>query len=172
MPSAYGEPTAIRALPVAPRRMVQFSSSAAHALEVVLAPYQRTLPEYLRAIGLGRDASIWAAVFLDREYRLAGHVFATLPASSRIRFAPYARVPDPVPQSFVPGVGVFLISRKADLLAAASASPVFAEAWRVLGRCDVKRRWLCVLDPLPESAGGAAYRRDPALNGSDDGVVR
>ena len=144
-----GEPTAIRALPRAPRRLVQFDGTAARALAPLLARYQRTVPDYLRGIGIGREAPLWAVVFLDREYRLAVHVVRALTRRSRIRFSPYARLPESTSAASTPGVGILLIPYKADLLAVAGSSPLFTAAWHALARCDADRRWLTLLEPLP-----------------------
>jgi hypothetical protein len=104
-------------------------------------------------------------VFLDREYPIARHLAAIHPAGIRASFVPYARLPRPLPQGFVPGVGALILRSKADLLALVGVSLLYDAAWRVLARCAPDRSWIAVLDSLPEAwAEELASRQVPGLS--------
>ena len=119
-------------------------------LEPILGRYGQDPTWYFDRINFGRPPAPWALACLDREYAIAGHVATSRPFDAGIAFATYTRVPNPMPDDFVPGVGVLTFKNKRGLERAAGTSPVFAAAWDALQQSSAERRWLVLLDPLPQ----------------------
>jgi hypothetical protein len=60
------------------------------------------------------------------------------------------QVPNPIPQEFVPQVGVVVLANKRGLEHALDKSPIFQTLWEGLRERSSERRWLLLLDPLSE----------------------
>lgn len=123
---------------------------AEELLEPILGPYGQDPLWYFDKLNFGRPPAPWALACLDREYPIAGHVATSRPADAGIAFAPYNQVPSPMPDDFVAGVGVLTFESKSGLERSADDSPLFAAAWNALRECSPERRWLMILDPLPQ----------------------
>lgn len=121
---------------------------AQELLEPVLGPYHQNPMWYFDKLNFGRPPAPWALVCLDREYAIAGHVATSRPPSAGISFSTYNEVPNPMPNDFVPGVGVLTFASKSGLERSADKSPLFAAVWDVLRECSPERRWLVILGPL------------------------
>jgi hypothetical protein len=123
---------------------------ASKLLEPILGPYSQDPMWYFDKLNFGRPPAPWALACLDREYSIAGHVATSRPSDAGIAFAPYTQVPAPMPNDFVPGVGVLTFAFKNGLQRAADKSFMFAAAWDVLRDCSLHNRWLVILDPLSQ----------------------
>lgn len=119
-------------------------------LEPILNQYGQDPMWYFDKLNYGRPPAPWAVACLDQEYTVAGHIATYRPAGSGIAFAPYTQVPDPVPLDFVPQVGVVTLQNKIGLRDAVSKSPLFQKLWEGLKDCSTERRWLLVVDPMPD----------------------
>ncbi len=124
---------------------------AAAAVEPILAPYNQSPDWYFDRLNHGRPPAPWAVVCFDREYRIAGHIAETRGASRGIAFSTYRSQPDPMPEDYVPGVGVLLIFDRSALEQCSSRSSVLAQIWDALKECSVDARWLLVMDALSPS---------------------
>jgi hypothetical protein len=122
---------------------------AQELLEFILAPYGQDPNWYFGGLNFGRPPAPWAIVCLDREYPLAGHITERT-AGADIAFTQYRRVPSPTPADFVPRVGVITIGSKYGLERVARYSPVLQAAWEGLKDRSADKRWLVILDPLPQ----------------------
>lgn len=123
---------------------------AQELLEPILGPYNQDPEWYFDKINFGRPPAPWALACLDREYAIAGHIATARHPNAGIAFTTYNQVPNPMPKDFVPGVGVLTFASKAGLKHSSDNSPVLAAAWHALRECSPERRWLVILDPLPE----------------------
>lgn len=123
---------------------------AQELLEPILGLYDQNPMWYFDKLNFGRPPAPWALVCLDCEYAIGGHVATSRPPNSGIAFAPYNQVPNPVPNDFVPGVGVLTFGSKTGLEGSAGNSPLFAAAWKTLKECSPGSRWLAILDPLSQ----------------------
>ena len=119
-------------------------------LEPILAPYDRGPIWFLDKYYPGQGPTPWAHVCLDREYALGGHLATSRPPDAGIKFGTYARAPDPLPDDYVPGVGVIFFLTKAGLEQAVTKSLIFEKSWEALEDCSPEGAWLALLDPLPE----------------------
>lgn len=133
--------------------------AAEDLLEPILEPYGHYSTFYFENL-IGRKPAPWAITCLDRQYALGGHVATTRPSDAGIGFLPYTKLPDPFPEDFVPGVGVIIFSSRAGLQRAATKSPIFEMTWHALQERPEDRRWLVLLDPLPEPWLGSAVAED------------
>jgi hypothetical protein len=129
--------------------MIDIPDEAERLLETILIPYGRRSIWSLSNIGGSLLQTPWALACLDREYPIAGHIGTARGADFRIKFAPYDQ-PVPLPDSFVPGVGVLVFGSKMELERVATRSPVFEAAWEAFKDCSPSKSWLAFLDPLPE----------------------
>ncbi len=129
-------------------RLFALPQQAKDLLEPVLGPYDRDPNWFFDNLQFGPTANPWAIACLDREYALAGHVAASREPDAGILFSPYTQVPSPVPQNFVPGVGVLVFMSREGLKACASRSALFKAAWDGLQSCGPNRTWLALFDPL------------------------
>jgi hypothetical protein len=120
---------------------------AQELLEPILGPYDQDPMWYFDKLNFGRPPAPWALACLDREYTIAGHVATSRPPNAGIAFAPYNQVPNPMPNDFVPGVGVLTFASKGGLERSAANSHLFATVWNALQKCSPERRWLVILDP-------------------------
>jgi len=102
---------------------------------------------YFDKLNFGRPPAPWALACLDREYPIAGHVATSRPPDAGIAFTPYNQLPNPMPNDFVPGVGVLAFASKSGLERSAAKSPLFAAVWNAFRECSPERRWLVILDP-------------------------
>jgi hypothetical protein len=123
---------------------------AKELLEPILSSYGRDPEWYFDQISFDRWHPPWALACLDREYAIAGHIASARPMHSGISFTPYKKVPTPIPSDFVPGVGLLSFQNKSGLQSAANNSPIFQLAWEALINCSVDRRWLVLMDFLPD----------------------
>jgi len=124
---------------------------AEELLRPILARYSQSPLFYFDKINFGQPPAPWAFVCLDREYPLAGHIATVRPPDAGIFFVPYTRPPpEPLPEDFIPAVGVLVLDSKRGLERAAAASPLFSAAWKALLSCPADRCWLVLLAPLPE----------------------
>lgn len=137
--------------PLVPENWVAFwmPSELEARLMPILAPYGQSPEWFIDRLHFRQPPAPWAFAFLDHEYALAGHVATSRPASAGIRFAPYRNVPEPMPDDYIPGVGVLVFESKVGLQASAGKSPLFAAAWNALRDCSPEKWWLAILDPLP-----------------------
>jgi hypothetical protein len=120
-----------------------------NSLESLLEPHDQHPGWFFTKIENSCADSPWAFVCFDREYSIAGHFTTCNPKNSGILFAPYSNPPDPIPQNFVPKVGVVVVQKKKGLETAKSSSLLFQQLWDYLKDCDSTRPWLIVADPLP-----------------------
>lgn len=123
---------------------------AQEVLGPILGNYNLDPEWYFDRLNGGRPPAPWAIACLDREYEIAGHVVSSRPPDARISFTSYKTQPRPLPDNYYPGVGPLVFYNKAGLEKAANNSPLFASAWTLLKQCSENKRWLVVLDPLPE----------------------
>jgi hypothetical protein len=124
---------------------------AKELLDPILDPFGQDPSWYFEKVNFGRPPAPWAFVCLDREYAIAGHVATSRDTDLGIRFATYnPDVPYPMPDDFVPCVGVLVFASKAGLERSVGKSFIFAAAWDALSRCSSDKNWLVILDPLPE----------------------
>ena len=123
---------------------------AQELLEPILAPYSQNPMWYFDKLNFGRPPAPWALACLDREYAIGGHVATSRPLNAGIAFTSYNQVPNPMPDDFVPGVGVLTFESKSGLERSAGNCPLFAAAWNALRECSPERRWLVILDPLSQ----------------------
>ena len=126
-------------------------NDAGHLLGPILSPYKQNPMRFFEKLNFGRPPAPWALACLDREYAIAGHIATSRNPDSGISFSPYSQVPDPVPEFFVPGVGVLVFSNKKGLELSAEKSPLFAAAWSALRECSPDKRWLVILDKPSET---------------------
>jgi hypothetical protein len=75
-------------------------------LATILAPYGLNPFFFIDEINEGRPPAPWAFICLDREYPIAGHIAASRLDKKTLAFSTFRPVPDPLPDDFVPGVGV------------------------------------------------------------------
>jgi hypothetical protein len=123
---------------------------AQELLDPILAPYGQDAMWYFDKINFGRPPAPWALACLDREYAIGGHIAISRPLDAGIAFTTYNRVPHLMPADFVPGVGVLTFESRSGLEPAVGHSSIFAVAWTALRHCSADRRWLVLLDPLPQ----------------------
>ncbi len=116
-------------------------------LQPILDPYGQDPIWYFDKLNFGRPPAPWALACLDNEYAIGGHISTTRPSDAEIAFAPYKQIPNPIPNDFVPGVGVITFGSKSALERSAGNSPIFEAAWNALQDCSTGRRWLVILDP-------------------------
>lgn len=145
------------------RAMFLIPDKAKELLEPVMEPYHQDPDWYFDSVIVGRGPTPWAIACLDREYPIAGHVLTKRPLDGSIRFVPYKRTPAPVPDGYVPAVGTLFLYDKAALEQYADRSPLFLAAWNALKACPEDRRWLVLLDPLPEDWLAEVVPEDQAL---------
>jgi hypothetical protein len=119
------------------------------AMDLILKPYNKHAVWFFDEIEGGRPPHPWAFVCLDKEYRIADHVQSTRTSKADIGIITYARVPDPLPAKFVPGVGTLCVTDKGALEAVAAASPLWSACWDALADLPTHRKWVAFLDPLP-----------------------
>jgi hypothetical protein len=124
--------------------------AAAEHLEPILGAYDQDAGWFFDKLNFGRPPAPWAIACLDREYALAGHVVTCRPPDEGILFTAYRQIPNPCPDGFKPDVGILTFASKIGLERSAAASPLFAAAWEALRDCPSERRWLAILDPLPQ----------------------
>jgi hypothetical protein len=141
-----------------------FDDQTIELLSPILKPYGQSPHFFFDRMNYGRPPAPWAIACLPHEYRLAGHVREARQGIREILFAPYTKVPDPLPADFEPAVGVLVFMHKSALSEAAGRSPLLASAWEALATCDEERYWCVLLDP-PEkgflsSFEGAADREE------------
>lgn len=146
--------------------------TAIELLDPILGPYGQDPHWYLDKLNYGRSPAPWAIACLDREYPLAGHVATTRPTDAGISFAPYEAIPIPLPTDYAPGVGVLVFGSKKGLEHAASRSALFEAAWSLLSDASATKRWLIVIDPLPESWLATALPGDRMLWLGDPAALR
>jgi hypothetical protein len=121
---------------------------AQELLVPILGRYDQDPMFYFDRLNYGSLPAPWALACLDKEYQIAGHVSSSRVPNAGISFAPYNQVPSPIPDDFVPGVGVLVFMSKSGLQSCADSSPLFKAAWKALEGCQSERRWLVILDPL------------------------
>jgi hypothetical protein len=136
---------------------------AKELLEPTLSTYGRDPEWYFDQINFDRWHPPWALACLDREYGIAGHITSARPINSGISFTPYNKVPTPTPSDFVPGVGLLAFQSKNGLQSAANRSPIFNLAWEALRDCSGEKRWLALLDSLPDDWLGQVIPGDREL---------
>ena len=129
--------------------MIDIPDEAERLLEVILSPYEGHSIWSFKSIDGHSLRAPWALACLDREYPIAGHIGTARGADSRIKFSPYHQ-PVPLPDNFVPVVGVLVFGSKMELERVATRSPVFEAAWDAFRDCLTDKSWLAFLDPLPE----------------------
>lgn len=135
-----------------PKVMYSLPPVALDTLRPILRPYGQDACWYFDKINYGRPPAPWSLVCLDREYAISGHVaYSRTSDLPRVGFGPYSQYPDPVPEGYVPEVGVLSVLKKAGLERNAARSPLFEAAWNVLRERSTDKNWLVVLDPLSES---------------------
>lgn len=130
-----------------------FPGEAEEAIDRILEPYGSNSTRFV----ISFNATVqdlcwrpWALILFDREYPLAGHLVTIRRDRRSILFAPYSEVPQPKPEGFIPAVGYVLVKTPGVLAeAAASGSPMFAEACSLLKSKPDDRHWICLPDPLP-----------------------
>jgi hypothetical protein len=132
------------------RLLYDIPEEAQELLEPILDQYGQSPMWYFDKLNFGRPPAAWAIACLDREYPIAGHIANYRPDGSGIAFSPYMQVPNPIPQEFVPQVGVVVLANKRGLEHALDKSPIFQTLWEGLRERSSERRWLLLLDPLSE----------------------
>jgi hypothetical protein len=135
--------------PFVPRSRLSYwlPDEAEETLRPILGPYGQDPMWYFDTLKSGSSQAPWALACLDREYGIAGHVATSRPPDAGVLFAPYRHMQSPMPDDFVPGVGLLTFAGKSGLESAAAKSPLFAAAWDALRECSSDRRWLVILDP-------------------------
>jgi len=127
--------------------MCHVADAAAAVLDPILKCYDQSAFFYFdKVINVGERVP-WAIACLNREYSLAGHIACVRPPDSEIRFAPYTKVPLPIPDRFVPRVGILVFGSRVGLEQSVSQSPLLESAWESLRACDAEGHWLALLDP-------------------------
>jgi hypothetical protein len=119
-------------------------------LDPILGPYNQSPMWYFDKLNFGLRPAPWALACLGREYAIGGHVATSRPPNAGIAFTSYSQVPEPMPDDFVPRVGVVTFESKSGLERSAGNSPLFAAAWNALRECSLESRWLVILDPLAQ----------------------
>lgn len=115
-------------------------------LSPIVQRYKQSCSFYLDKVINSTQSPPWAIACLDREYSLAGHVATTRPPEAGIRFAPYTNPPYPIPDGFVPKVGVLIFTTKSGLKRSVARSPLFRAAWGALSECAPGSHWVTFLD--------------------------
>lgn len=137
--------------PFEPDRLIYaIPGDALELLRPILGPYGQDPEWYFDNLNFGRPPIPWAIACLDHDYTLGGHVAKARPPNAGITFTQYNPVPNPIPDDFVPNVGVLIFLSKGGLAYSVSRSPLFAAAWSALRSCSPEKRWLVILDPLPQ----------------------
>jgi len=129
--------------------MYVIPEDAKELLGPILGRYDQHPEWYFDKLNFGRPPAPWAITCLDQEYSIAGHMAACRQPNSGIKFAPYTQVPNPIPQDFVPQVGVVSMQNKRGLEEVSDKSPLFQMLWEGLKDCTTEQKWLIILDPLP-----------------------
>ena len=123
---------------------------AQELLEPILDQYGQDPMWYFDKLNFGRPPAPWVIACLDQEYSIAGHIATCRPDGSGIAFSPYTQVPSPIPQDFVPQVGVVTMENKRGIEGSSDKSLLFRKLWDALKDCSTERRWLLLVDPLPD----------------------
>jgi hypothetical protein len=92
----------------------------------------------------------WAYVCFTDELDIAGHIAASRPKESNIKFSPYCHSPDVDEEDFVPKVGTIMIYDKPDLEKISRHSAFFNNIWNKLKGYDENKNWLLLIGTLPE----------------------
>jgi hypothetical protein len=132
------------------RIMIGIPDEAEQLLDPILSVYGQDPSWFFDKINFGRQRIPWALACLDREYPIAGHIGMARGADSGIGFTSYNQPPEPLPDDFVPRVGVLGFKSKIGLENVVAKSPIFEAAWEALINCSPDKPWLAILDPLPE----------------------
>ena len=123
-------------------------------LDNLLEPYQRNSFSLFVDLNDGfrrRGFWPWAIVLMDREYRLAGHVFITRDRLSDVIFSGYSiRSGYLVEKNGPPSMSMLFFRNKAVASALAQKSPLFSVCWSVLQDKSESKHWLCQTGPLPQ----------------------
>jgi len=92
----------------------------------------------------------WAYVCFYDEVDIAGHIAASRPEESSIRFSPYCYPTNPDAEDFTPKVGTIMVHDKSDCEEISKNSSLFNNIWNELKHCDKDGNWLLLVDTLPD----------------------
>jgi hypothetical protein len=94
------------------RLIYSISEDAQELLDPILEPYEQNSTWYFDKLNSGRPPAPWALACFDKEYSIAGHVATSRPKDSGIAFTQYTQLPKPMPQEFIPKVGIITLQSK------------------------------------------------------------
>ena len=130
------------------RMRIEIPKEAEEILGPILGQYGQDPRFYFSRLNGGRPPAPWAIACFNKEYSIAGHIATNRPNKS-IAIAQYTIVSPPIPNDFIPQVGIISIFDKTALEDVSKKSLIFEKLWDELKDKPIERNWLLVLDALP-----------------------
>ena len=126
-----------------------FSDEAENALNKFLPKYDIDI-EFTNFFD-NLNIDVWACICFTKEQDIAGHVANSRINMSQVALTPYEAVPRDPDKDYVPKVGVLYIQSKSACEDLSHKSDLFMMIWSHLKNYDRSKRWLFIINELPES---------------------
>lgn len=144
----------------------EIPAEAEAMMREVFRPFGDAVELFLKRFRRRWSRPSWVTIFLDREYRLLGHVTSVRGYKARIPVTGYSTIDEcPIDEDNIPSISILFVRDKTALASAASESPMFHQFWDDMEDLAEDDHWLYFADPLPSDWV-------KTIESEDDDVVR